>query len=106
MSITLPEMMHAVVHDEESGSLVLRQRPIPQPGKNEVLIRMAASPINPSDLGYLRGTGEMKRPLPAMPGIEGSSVIVAGGFGALPRFMVGRCVACARKADRDGIGRT
>ena len=71
---TLPAMMQAVVLEEEGGPLLLRQRPVPQPGKNEVVIRMAASPINPSDLGYLRGMGETKRSLPTVPGIEGSGV--------------------------------
>lgn len=100
--MSIPAGMQAVVLEEEGGPLVLRERPIPQPGKNEVLIRMAASPINPSDLGYLRGMGETKRPLPAVPGIEGSGVVVAGGSGMLPRLLVGRRVACARKANRDG----
>lgn len=100
--MSIPAVMQAVVLEEEGGPLVLRERPVPQPGKNEVLIRMAASPINPSDLGYLRGMGETKRPLPAVPGIEGSGVVVAGGPGILPRLLVGRRVACARKANRDG----
>jgi len=102
MTRTIPATMQAVVLEEEGGPLMIRERPVPQPGKNEVLIRMAASPINPSDLGYLRGMGETKRPLPAVPGIEGSGVVVAGGSGALPRFLVGRRVACVRKANRDG----
>jgi NADPH2:quinone reductase len=102
MLTAIPAMMQAVVLEEEGGPLVLRQRPVPQPGKNEVLIRMAASPINPSDLGYLRGMGETKRVLPAVPGIEGSGLVVAGGSGPLARFMVGRRVACVRKSNRDG----
>lgn len=103
MITAIPDMMQAVVLEEEGGPLVLRRRPVPRPGKNEVLIRMAASPINPSDLGYLRGMGETERPLPAVPGIEGSGVVVAGGSGALPRILVGRRVACARKSNRDGM---
>ena len=99
---TIPAMMQAVVLEEEGGPLILRQRPVPQPGQGEVLVRMAASPINPSDLGYLRGMGETKRPLPAVPGIEGSGTVVAIGPGAIARFMLGRRVACGRKFNRDG----
>lgn len=95
-------MMQAVVLEEEGGPLVLRQRPVPQPGRNEVLVKMAASPINPSDLGYLRGMGETKRPLPAVPGIEGSGVVIASGPGLIGKVLAGRRVACARKADKDG----
>jgi NADPH:quinone reductase-like Zn-dependent oxidoreductase len=100
--MSIPAMMQAVVLEEEGGPLFLRQRPVPQPGKNEVLIRMAASPINPSDLGFLRGMGETKRTLPAVPGIEGSGTVVASGSSAIARFMMGRHVACVRKLNRDG----
>lgn len=63
-----------------------------QPG--QVLIRMAYSSINPSDLAFLTGQYGIKKKLPAVPGFEGSGTVVAsgGGFG---RFLVGRRVACA-----------
>jgi hypothetical protein len=34
---------------------------VPQPGSNEVLIRIEGSPINPSDLGLLFGAGNIGR---------------------------------------------
>ena len=50
--IQVPDQMTAVVLDSYSGaeSLRVEQRPVPKPGKDEVLIKVAASPINPSDL--------------------------------------------------------
>src|SRR3978361_2012319 len=33
--------------------------PIPEPGPDEVLVRVEASPINPSDLGLLVGAADM-----------------------------------------------
>eukprot|EP01047_Picozoa_sp_COSAG01_P123804 COSAG01_NODE_52773_length_344_cov_0.836735_1_plen_62_part_10 len=33
--------------------LSLQTEPIPRPGKDQVLVRVEASPINPSDLGSL-----------------------------------------------------
>ena len=47
--------MHAVQLEKPNGSLTLREIPVPRPQAGQVLIRMAAAPINPSDLGALSG---------------------------------------------------
>src|SRR3979411_179416 len=39
--------------------LSLASVPIPEPGPDEVLVRVEASPINPSDLGLLVGAADM-----------------------------------------------
>jgi len=51
----IPDQMTAVVLDSYSGAEALRveQRPVPKPGKDEVLVKVAAAPINPSDLAFL-----------------------------------------------------
>lgn len=46
-----------------------------QPGNGEVLVRIAAAPINPADLNTIEGTYGVKPPLPAVPGIEGCGVV-------------------------------
>jgi NADPH:quinone reductase-like Zn-dependent oxidoreductase len=53
--IQVPDQMTAVVLDSYSGfdALQVEQRPVPKPGKDEVLVKVAASPINPSDLAFL-----------------------------------------------------
>lgn len=76
-------------------SLALEERPTPKPGKNEVLVRMIASPINPSDLASLQGLYGVPKPLPVVPGIEGCGVVVATGSGLLARRLLGKRVACA-----------
>lgn len=63
---------------------VLRQEdlPIGPPGPGQVVIRMLASPINPSDLGSIAGTyGELPA-LPAVAGREGIGEILEQGPGA------------------------
>lgn len=88
--------MQAVQQDEPGGALTLREVPVPRPKAKQVLVRMAAAPINPSDIGSLRGTvyrGE--RTYPFTPGIEGSGTVVAAGEGFLAGFMNGRQVACS-----------
>jgi len=53
----VPDQMTAVVLDSYSGVEALRveKRPVPKPGKDEVLVKVAASSINPSDLAVLQG---------------------------------------------------
>lgn len=92
---TIPESMQAVVVDEQSQTFSVRQIPVPQPGAGQVLIRIAAAPINPSDLGFARGSyGAQKVPY-LIPGFEGSGVVVAAGAGLLPRVLLGRRVVCS-----------
>lgn len=92
---SIPETMHAVHLEQEGGPLVVRRVPVPRPARGEVLIRMAAAPVNPSDLGFLAGSYTVERRLPVVPGFEGSGTVVATGGGALPRLLVGRRVGFA-----------
>ncbi len=64
---------------------------------------MAASTINPSDIGFLYSTsGYSNRTLPVTPGVEGSGTVVAAGSGFLPKFMLGKRVACTKSGSGDG----
>ena len=99
----LPSTMRAVVlHAYDAlDKLTVEQFPVPRPQAGQVLVRMHASPINPSDLAFLRGVYS-KTPLPTIPGIEGSGVVVASGAGLFAKALVGRRVACI--ASGDGAG--
>ncbi len=102
MSIdTLPEMMNALIVPAPGAPLELQRIPTPSPGPGEVLVRVAASPINPSDLLMIRGDYGQKRPFPFVPGLEGSGRVVASGGGFLGRSIKGKLVACA--PERDGL---
>jgi NADPH:quinone reductase len=82
--------------------LRLVEKPIPEPVAGEVLIKIAASPINPSDLMFLRGLYGLKKPLPIVPGFEASGVVVKAGKGILPRLWLGKRVACVAPDQGDG----
>jgi len=82
-------------YDGNPESIVVVELPVPRPRPGQVLIRVAASPINPSDLMFIRGLYGFKKPLPAIPGFEGSGTVVESGSGMMPRFLKGRRVACA-----------
>jgi NADPH:quinone reductase-like Zn-dependent oxidoreductase len=96
MNRSIPSTMHAVQLDEPNGSLTLREIPVPRPQAGQVLVRMAASPINPSDLGSLSGLSYRgKRQFPFTPGLEGSGTVIETGEGIMPRLLSGRRVACS-----------
>jgi NADPH:quinone reductase-like Zn-dependent oxidoreductase len=63
--------------------LQIRDLPTPEPGRNQVLVRMAASPINPSDLLVVRGEYGRLPTLPATPGFEGVGRVEKSGGGVI-----------------------
>lgn len=78
--------MKAIVFDrfgDPREVLQVRDVPMPEPGPDQVRVRMLASPINPSDLMVVRGRYGRLPTLPATPGFEGVGVIDAAGPGLL-----------------------
>jgi len=103
--------------------LALHDVPVPSPGANEVLVRVEASPINPSDLGVLIASADMstatvtggpERPVvtatlapgalqglsarvdKSLPvGNEGAGTVVAAGSSAAAQALVGKTVGIA-----------
>jgi NADPH:quinone reductase-like Zn-dependent oxidoreductase len=101
----IPDTMRAVElrsYDGGADALAVATRPVPRPGAGQVLVRIAAAPVNPSDLAFLRGAYGIRKRLPVVPGFECSGRVVAAGGGAWPGRLVGRRVACAAPADGDG----
>jgi NADPH:quinone reductase-like Zn-dependent oxidoreductase len=67
-------------YGEPAEVLAVADRPVPEPGKGEVRVRMLASPINPSDLLYVRGHYSGVEPrFPAPVGFEGVGIVDALG---------------------------
>jgi len=94
--------MKAVVLTKNGAQPEVATIPVPQPGKGEVLIKMAFSPINPSDLAFLKGGYGIQKPYPVVPGFEGSGTVVAAGSGVLPKLWLGKNVACAASPKLNG----
>lgn len=106
--------------------LSLQEVPVPAPGPNDVLVRVEASPINPSDLGLLIATADMttatvagtpERPVvtarlgegavnalkarldQSLPvGNEGAGTVVAAGSSPAAQALLGKTVAIAAGA--------
>jgi trans-2-enoyl-CoA reductase len=53
--------------------------PLPDPGPNDVVVKMSAAPINPADLNSIEGKYPIKATLPATPGMEGAGVVIEVG---------------------------
>lgn len=102
---SIPQKMTAVVLDSYSGAQALRveQRSIPKLGKNQVLVKVAAASINPSDLSFLDGNYGFLKPLPVVPGFEASGTVVAASNGVMGRYLRGKRVACVSQNKGDGV---
>jgi len=74
---------------------------MPIPGEGEVLVKIHAAPINPSDFGALGGAYDAEIPLakfhyPIVNGNEASGVVVSSGGGDVADATVGKSVAFLR----------
>ena len=112
--------IRSLVRDDNTLEISLAQVDFPEPGPDEVLVRIEAAPINPSDLALLVGpadpstfrvSGTAERPvlsadIPAaamkmvagrlnqsLPvGNEGAGVVVAAGSSAAAQALLGRTI--------------
>ena len=75
---------------KKSGELELSlaSLPVPEPGPDEVVVRVEASPINPSDLGLLVGAADMSTAKAS--GTKEAPVVTATVPEAAMRAMAGR----------------
>jgi NADPH:quinone reductase len=81
-------------HGDPAQVLTLGDVPVPTPRRGEVLVRMLASPINPSDLMYIAGKYTLQpKAFPCVPGFEGVGVVEASGGGLLGMLRKGKRVA-------------
>ena len=81
MNEALPDTMRAIAIAEPGGPEVLQiaERPLPEPGEGEVLIRVAAAGVNRPDCLQRQGRYPPPAGAPDLPGLEVSGTIVALG---------------------------
>lgn len=75
---------------------------MPKPKKGEVLIKIEAAPINPSDLYMMQGNYNGTYEYPLTPGGEGSGRVIASGGGFMAWKLVGKRVGFTRISERGG----
>ncbi len=75
---------------------------ITQLPKDQLLIKMQAASCNPSDIAFIQGGYNIYKPLPCVPGFEGTGIIVEVGE-ALDRVeWLGKRVSCFTQENGDG----
>jgi NADPH2:quinone reductase len=92
-----PDLMKAVILKKQGEPLSVSEVNVPEPGPGEVVIKMAAAPINPSDIARIKRAYPESELATIIPGLEGSGRVVAAGKGLLPRIWLGRRVTCSSK---------
>src|SRR6516225_4681459 len=105
ISAALPTHMKAVVLKDYDGtlqSLAAADFSVPRLRSGQVLIKLAATSIGPADLMFLKGQYGIIKPLPVVPGFEGSGTVIASGGGWLGWGLVGKPVACLALEDGHG----
>lgn len=126
MSAEIPAealQLRSLVRADQSLELFLDVVPVPEPGPDQVVIRVEATPLNPSDMGLLFGGADMTaavaggsadRPVVTAPipdaamrglagrvgtpmpvGNEGAGTVVAAGESAAAQALLGKVVAAA-----------
>lgn len=75
----------------------LVEKPIPEPGADQLRLRIRYSPIHPSDLNLIEGVYGVRPELPACAGGEASATIDAVGSNLAGRFSTGTPVILPRR---------
>ncbi|MFW2349520.1 NAD(P)H-quinone oxidoreductase [Qipengyuania sp.] len=95
MAADLPETMTAVGFEKPGGPEVLRpqEMPLPTPGANQVLIRVAYAGVNRPDVIQRQGFYPPPPGASPIPGLEVAGTVVAVGEGAAPEMLNRRVCA-------------
>ncbi len=68
-------------HGVAGDVLVLEEVPLSRPAEGQVLLKVLATPVNPSDLGQVAGKYAILKPRPAVAGNEGLGEVMETGPG-------------------------
>ena len=90
--------LRSTVRDDETLELALIENEIPEPLDDEVIIRIEAAPINPSDLGLLFGPADMSTA--TVSGTDALPVITASIPTAMMRSAAPKWASPCRSAMR------
>ena len=95
---TAPKSMKRIVLTRQAANVedatltVEHDVPVPVPKRGEVLVKMVAAPVNPSDYGKLKNPTPDASFQPVPMGNEGSGIVIASGGGLIANGLVGKPV--------------
>lgn len=87
---TLPETYKAIVAVKFGEPPKIATLPLPKPGNNQILVKVAFAPMNPSDIDSQNGKYGL--PSGTLVGLEGSGIVVALGENLKIPFTIGQKV--------------
>ena len=96
------KMKAVVLKDKAVLEYTTDLKDVPKPGKGQVLIKVEASVINPSDLYMMQGDYSGTFEYPLVPGSEGAGTVVSSGGGIIAWSLVGKRVGFIRQSDKPG----
>ena len=97
--------LHSKISDNHTLTLSLAEVSVPEPGPNEIVVRVDAAPINPSDLGLLFGPADISSARAS--GTAQRPVVMADipqGRLAMVKARVGQALACGNEGAGEVIG--
>jgi len=86
-----------------SARITLNTKTIPALKKGQVLVKMLAAPVNPSDLVYLLGKYGLPPNDGAFVGFEGCGVVLKANAGLYGKWLEGKRVAVSAQPGIDGV---
>ncbi len=86
-----------------SDRIELCEKSIPSLRKGQVLVKMLASPVNPSDLVYLLGKYGLAPNNGAYVGFEGCGIVIDANAGLYGKWLIGKRVAVSAQPGIDGV---
>ena len=86
-----------------SARIALSEKAIPALKKGQVLIKMLAAPVNPSDLVYLLGKYGLPPQNGSYVGFEGCGIVVKANAGLYGKWLEGKRVAVSAQPGIDGV---
>lgn len=86
-----------------SQRIRLTEKSLPKLRKGQVLVKMLAAPVNPSDLVYLLGKYGLAPNNGAFVGFEGCGVVVEANAGLYGAWLKGKRVALSAQPGSDGV---
>lgn len=81
-------------------SLQTKEIPTPNPSADEVLVELFATACNPSDIAFIRGSYNIIKPVPAIPGFEASGKVVSAGKNV--QHLLGKNISCFVQSETSG----
>jgi NADPH:quinone reductase-like Zn-dependent oxidoreductase len=99
-AIVLPDYNANIIRAMKS--LEVKETNIPKPSAGQVLVKVSATPCNPSDIAFMRGGYNIRKSTPVTMGFECSGTVVEAGSSFDALQLLGKRVSCFSQGPEQG----